>query len=318
MEELLTVEEVCELLKISRRTLERWREKGLPFTKLGAVVRFKKADIEDWVNDNRAKKTENKMDCNRMVVGPLSTHTTSKEVVPVINSWEGSVVVLDPLDYLQDLTKETRLKKGFILDINLDNVQGKDSGINPAEGCFSAYIKTSRKLSETDLHNLDELLRGLMEFVFDMPLLIVLHEFERFGKIAILPELLRVGRRKNIYTMLNIHATGIERVQWYLQKIAYEDRDVAAIINNCQVINTNKRKLTNEAVDEYSEDRDAHDKIGAILNELVGAINMYDGETRVNMVKKVSIITELLKENADIIVNDSESEYEDVSKGNNS
>lgn len=47
----LTAGEVARMLKISERTLHNWRAKksGPPFIKLGAVYRYSKRSLEDWM-----------------------------------------------------------------------------------------------------------------------------------------------------------------------------------------------------------------------------------------------------------------------------
>lgn len=48
----LTTIELCEWLKISRATLDRWRKKGLPFVKVDKAVRFDKDEVEKWLKEN--------------------------------------------------------------------------------------------------------------------------------------------------------------------------------------------------------------------------------------------------------------------------
>ena len=49
--EIMTIEEVAEYLRVSERTVYDWAQKGaLPGGKLGTTWRFKRADIEAWVN----------------------------------------------------------------------------------------------------------------------------------------------------------------------------------------------------------------------------------------------------------------------------
>ncbi len=49
--EIMTIEEVAEYLRVSERTVYDWAQKGqLPCGKLGTTWRFKRADIEGWVN----------------------------------------------------------------------------------------------------------------------------------------------------------------------------------------------------------------------------------------------------------------------------
>ncbi|EFW38176.1 putative PTS system fructose-specific EIIABC component [Treponema phagedenis F0421] len=50
-EEILTIEEVARYLRISERTVYEWAQKGeIPSGKIGTVWRFKKDEIENWVN----------------------------------------------------------------------------------------------------------------------------------------------------------------------------------------------------------------------------------------------------------------------------
>lgn len=49
--EIMTIEEVAEYLRVSERTVYDWAQKGqLPGGKLGTTWRFKRVDIEKWVN----------------------------------------------------------------------------------------------------------------------------------------------------------------------------------------------------------------------------------------------------------------------------
>ena len=49
---ILTIEEVAKYLRVSERTVYDWAQKGeIPAGKIGTVWRFKKNDIERWVNE---------------------------------------------------------------------------------------------------------------------------------------------------------------------------------------------------------------------------------------------------------------------------
>jgi len=59
-EEILTIDEVAKYLRVSERTVYDWAQKGeIPAGKIGTVWRFKKSDIEQWVNSrlSGAQKT---------------------------------------------------------------------------------------------------------------------------------------------------------------------------------------------------------------------------------------------------------------------
>jgi len=50
-DEILTLDEVAKYLKVSDRTVYEWAQRGeIPAGKIGAVWRFKKAELEQWVN----------------------------------------------------------------------------------------------------------------------------------------------------------------------------------------------------------------------------------------------------------------------------
>ncbi len=51
-DDILTIEEVAKYLRVSERTVYDWAQKGeIPSGKIGTVWRFKKEEIERWVND---------------------------------------------------------------------------------------------------------------------------------------------------------------------------------------------------------------------------------------------------------------------------
>jgi excisionase family DNA binding protein len=56
---LLTQAETAELLRLSERTLERWRVTGggPVFCKLGKRVLYRKADLEKWIASHLCNST---------------------------------------------------------------------------------------------------------------------------------------------------------------------------------------------------------------------------------------------------------------------
>lgn len=49
----LTVEDVAEMLQVTRTTIYNLKKQGLPFIKLGKNIRFDEEDVVDWVRSNR-------------------------------------------------------------------------------------------------------------------------------------------------------------------------------------------------------------------------------------------------------------------------
>ncbi|MCR4952650.1 MAG: PTS sugar transporter subunit IIA [Treponema sp.] len=59
-DDILTIEEVAKYLRVSDRTVYDWAQKGeIPAGKIGTVWRFKKSEIEHWVNE-RLSSDKNK------------------------------------------------------------------------------------------------------------------------------------------------------------------------------------------------------------------------------------------------------------------
>jgi len=54
--ELMTLEEVAQYLRIGKRTTYGWAKSGkLPAFKIGQAWRFDRADIDRWVDEQKAK-----------------------------------------------------------------------------------------------------------------------------------------------------------------------------------------------------------------------------------------------------------------------
>lgn len=49
----LTIKEVCEMMKISRPTLDKWKKKGLRFVKIEGKVYVSRADLNDYIRSNQ-------------------------------------------------------------------------------------------------------------------------------------------------------------------------------------------------------------------------------------------------------------------------
>ncbi len=56
MDELITLEELSKMLKISRTTIDTWRREGMPFQKIGRGVRFEKEKTLEWIRKNKGQK----------------------------------------------------------------------------------------------------------------------------------------------------------------------------------------------------------------------------------------------------------------------
>ncbi|MBR0597225.1 helix-turn-helix domain-containing protein [Sinanaerobacter chloroacetimidivorans] len=57
----LTIDDVAEMLQVTRTTIYNLKKKGLPFIKLGKNIRFNQDEVINWVLTNsREPSKENK------------------------------------------------------------------------------------------------------------------------------------------------------------------------------------------------------------------------------------------------------------------
>ena len=87
---ILTIEEVAKFLRVSERTVYDWAQKGeIPAGKIGTVWRFKKSEIEKWVNEKLsgpAKQSESPQKILvRNILSPSRIvyikHTTKRDAI---------------------------------------------------------------------------------------------------------------------------------------------------------------------------------------------------------------------------------------------
>ena len=58
-EDILTIKDVAEYLKVTERTLYRLAQEGrIPAFKVGASWRFKRADIDTWIENQKPNAKE--------------------------------------------------------------------------------------------------------------------------------------------------------------------------------------------------------------------------------------------------------------------
>jgi PTS system nitrogen regulatory IIA component len=92
--EILTPEEVAEYLRVSEKTVYNWAQKGeIPAGKIGTAWRFKKSDIEEWVNKRLSpRKTE------AQIKGILITEIFSRDRVLFLNQLKKRGALLELID----------------------------------------------------------------------------------------------------------------------------------------------------------------------------------------------------------------------------
>lgn len=89
-DDILTIEEVAKYLRVSERTVYDWAQKGeIPAGKIGTVWRFKKSEIEKWVNErlssNIKKEESNPEVIVKNILSPdrivFINHTTKRDAL---------------------------------------------------------------------------------------------------------------------------------------------------------------------------------------------------------------------------------------------
>jgi excisionase family DNA binding protein len=58
----LTIDDVSEMLQVTRSTVYNLKKRGLPFIKLGKNIRFDQKEVVDWIKANREEKYEQEYD----------------------------------------------------------------------------------------------------------------------------------------------------------------------------------------------------------------------------------------------------------------
>ena len=72
-DDILTIEEVAKYLRVSDRTVYDWAQKGeIPAGKIGTVWRFKKSEVENWVNARLSSDSSKQADMQIQVRNILS------------------------------------------------------------------------------------------------------------------------------------------------------------------------------------------------------------------------------------------------------
>lgn len=87
--EILTIEEVARYLRVSERTVYDWAQKGeIPAGKIGTVWRFKKSEVENWVNARLSSDLQKQNEATVQVKNILSpdrvifiNHTSKRDAL---------------------------------------------------------------------------------------------------------------------------------------------------------------------------------------------------------------------------------------------
>ena len=117
-DDILTIEEVAKYLRVSDRTVYDWAQKGeIPAGKIGTVWRFKKTEVENWVNarlsSDSSKQSEqtiqvrNILSPDRIVfISQTSKHDALVELADVLAT---APQVKDGAELTQEILKREEL-----------------------------------------------------------------------------------------------------------------------------------------------------------------------------------------------------------------
>ena len=54
IDEKLTIEEIAKEFKVSTKTVTRWFDRGLPFLKIGRLVRVLRSELNKFIGEGKA------------------------------------------------------------------------------------------------------------------------------------------------------------------------------------------------------------------------------------------------------------------------
>ena len=98
MHEIMTIEEVAAYIRVSERTVYDWAQKGdLPGGKLGTTWRFKRTDVENWVNSRISKQVAGKSSA-----GVTSSSTLTSERVIIVADADKDKILRSLVDLLAE------------------------------------------------------------------------------------------------------------------------------------------------------------------------------------------------------------------------
>ncbi len=115
---ILTIDEVAKYLRVSERTVYEWAQKGeIPSGKIGTVWRFKKSEIEKWVNDRLGSSKSDVVDVSVQLKNILSpdrivflNHTTKHDaLIQLTDNLSTAPQVKDAAELQKEILKRESL-----------------------------------------------------------------------------------------------------------------------------------------------------------------------------------------------------------------
>lgn len=116
---IMTIEEVAKALRVSERTVYDWAQKGeIPAGKIGTVWRFKKSEIEKWVNEKLSTPVKNTETPQQILVRNILSpdriifieHSTKRDaLVELASNLSSAPQVKDEQELVKEILKREEL-----------------------------------------------------------------------------------------------------------------------------------------------------------------------------------------------------------------
>jgi len=158
--EIMTIEEVARLLRVSERTVYDWAQKGtIPAGKLGASWRFKRSQVEKWVDDRLSGSTRELPACPGELASSLEPNrvalldcTTKEEALRAMISLLASSPKIRKVEELSEgiFHREQLMSTGIGYGVGIPHVRlGSITGLVMALGVNSRDILDYTSLDST-------------------------------------------------------------------------------------------------------------------------------------------------------------------------
>ena len=157
--DLLTIDEVAQYLRVSERTVYDWAHKGsIPCGKLGTTWRFKRSEVEKWVDEKLSGNVQSKTPQNITIADVLSpdrillTDSDSKEAMltELAEVLGASESVSDPAALTREIfIREELMSTGIGFNVAVPHVRlNSVSELVMAVGISQAEIRDYGSLDE--------------------------------------------------------------------------------------------------------------------------------------------------------------------------
>ncbi len=132
--EIMTVQEVAEFLRVSERTVYDWAASGtIPAGKLGTTWRFKRSEVEKWVDDNLAASSKKNVTFSpinlKQILNPdhitiIETSNKDAALMSIINNMTSKGAISDKEAVTEGIfQREKLMSTGIGLGIGIPHVR---------------------------------------------------------------------------------------------------------------------------------------------------------------------------------------------------